>query len=163
MIRKIDNLGRIVIPKELRSVLNLNNNDDVEILLNNKEIVLKKYSYASNYIEYINKLLEIMPSNDTILITDREKIINDCIYKDYKIPKNISFYIENNNIYKSLSLENFVLNDTCINCYYYLKPINLDFNTIGLIILISKKSITKEDEMLINCINAIIENQINIC
>ena len=43
IIRKIDNLGRIVLPKELRYALNINSGDDFEIYINGEEIILKKY------------------------------------------------------------------------------------------------------------------------
>ena len=42
VIRKIDNLGRIVIPKEFRDVLNLKIKDDAEIYLLKDGIYIKK-------------------------------------------------------------------------------------------------------------------------
>ncbi|MFP7487286.1 AbrB/MazE/SpoVT family DNA-binding domain-containing protein [Priestia filamentosa] len=43
IVRKVDELGRIVIPKELRRTLNLNDRDPVEIFVDNDQIVLRKY------------------------------------------------------------------------------------------------------------------------
>ena len=43
IVRKIDELGRIVIPKEIRNVLSIHSNDDLEIFIDNMKIVLKKY------------------------------------------------------------------------------------------------------------------------
>lgn len=42
IIRKIDELGRIVIPKEMRKELNLKTRDLIEIELEEREIVLRK-------------------------------------------------------------------------------------------------------------------------
>ena len=42
IIRKIDALGRIVVPKDVRTYLNLNINDDVEIEVEDDKVVIKK-------------------------------------------------------------------------------------------------------------------------
>lgn len=45
VVRKIDELGRIVIPKELRRTLNIEHNTPVEIFTDNEgHIILKKYT-----------------------------------------------------------------------------------------------------------------------
>lgn len=43
IVRKIDELGRIVVPKELRTTLEINEKDPVEIFVDGEQIVLKKY------------------------------------------------------------------------------------------------------------------------
>lgn len=43
MVRKIDNLGRIVLPKELRRSLNIDVKDSLEIFVENDFIILRKY------------------------------------------------------------------------------------------------------------------------
>lgn len=43
IIRKVDELGRIVIPIELRRVLDIEERDEMEIYMDNDKIVLKKY------------------------------------------------------------------------------------------------------------------------
>lgn len=43
IVRKIDELGRIVLPMELRKVLNLNVKDSIEIYVEGDNIILKKY------------------------------------------------------------------------------------------------------------------------
>ena len=43
VIRKIDSLGRIVIPKEIRKNLNIHNGEDVQIYIEEDKIILKKY------------------------------------------------------------------------------------------------------------------------
>ncbi len=42
MNRKIDDLGRIVIPKEIRKRLGIHDNDSLEIIVKGKSIILKK-------------------------------------------------------------------------------------------------------------------------
>ena len=42
VIRKIDELGRIVIPKDVRVMLKIQSQDDIEITIENDSIILKK-------------------------------------------------------------------------------------------------------------------------
>lgn len=43
IVRKVDTLGRIVIPKEVRKELDIKEGDPIEILQEDKNIVLRKY------------------------------------------------------------------------------------------------------------------------
>lgn len=43
IVRKVDELGRVVIPIELRRVLDIAEKDPVEIFVDNNKIILKKY------------------------------------------------------------------------------------------------------------------------
>ncbi|HIZ55165.1 MAG TPA: AbrB/MazE/SpoVT family DNA-binding domain-containing protein [Firmicutes bacterium] len=64
IVRKVDELGRIVLPKELRSTLDLNQGDALEIYVDGDLIILKKYQpscifcdNASNTINYKGKII----------------------------------------------------------------------------------------------------------
>ena len=46
IVRKVDELGRIVIPKELRRTLNIEEGDGLEIYTEGEQIILKKYAPA---------------------------------------------------------------------------------------------------------------------
>ncbi|KFZ40105.1 MULTISPECIES: AbrB/MazE/SpoVT family DNA-binding domain-containing protein [Thermoactinomyces] len=43
IVRKVDHLGRIVLPKGLRDLLNIHPSDGVEVFVDDQYIVLKKY------------------------------------------------------------------------------------------------------------------------
>ncbi|WP_042147547.1 AbrB/MazE/SpoVT family DNA-binding domain-containing protein [Paucisalibacillus sp. EB02] len=43
IVRKVDELGRVVIPIELRRTLDINIKDPLEIYVDNDKVVLKKY------------------------------------------------------------------------------------------------------------------------
>ncbi|RDZ12486.1 hypothetical protein C3744_17980 [Priestia megaterium] len=43
IVRKVDQLGRVVIPVELRKVLAIKEKDLIEIFVNGEQIILKKY------------------------------------------------------------------------------------------------------------------------
>ncbi|UOQ49686.1 AbrB/MazE/SpoVT family DNA-binding domain-containing protein [Gracilibacillus caseinilyticus] len=47
IVRKIDELGRVVLPKELRKSLNIQEKDPIEIFVDQERIILRKYSSAS--------------------------------------------------------------------------------------------------------------------
>ena len=62
--RKIDELGRVVIPIEIRNKLNINIKDELEIYVDGSSIILKKYEPNcifcggnKDLIEYKDKLI----------------------------------------------------------------------------------------------------------
>lgn len=46
VVRKVDELGRVVIPIELRRTLGIQEKDPLEIYVDNEKIILKKYEPA---------------------------------------------------------------------------------------------------------------------
>lgn len=78
IVRRIDDLGRIVIPKEIRRTLRIRETDPMEIFTDlDGQIILKKYSpigelssFATQYAESMSKA-----TGTTVCITDREQII----------------------------------------------------------------------------------------
>lgn len=57
IIRRIDDLGRIVIPKEIRRTLHLKEGDPLEILIEHHQIVLRRFSPLSLDARYIQELM----------------------------------------------------------------------------------------------------------
>ena len=78
IVRRIDDLGRVVIPKEIRRTLRIREGDPLEIFTEKDgEVIFKKYSpvgelsnFVSVYAETINKATGI-----TALITDNDSVI----------------------------------------------------------------------------------------
>ena len=62
-IRKIDDLGRIVIPKELRGKLKLSENENILLKLTDNKIEIQKYSYINNYQALINGIISMLCKN----------------------------------------------------------------------------------------------------
>ena len=61
-LRRVDEMGRVVIPKKLRDSLNLQSEDSIEIFVEEDKIVLQKYEpgclfcdSTENTIEYMGK------------------------------------------------------------------------------------------------------------
>lgn len=78
IVRRIDDLGRIVIPKEIRRTLHIRESDPLEIFTDREgEIILKKYSpigemntFAKQYAESLCQV-----SGHVALIADRDQFI----------------------------------------------------------------------------------------
>lgn len=58
IVRKVDELGRIVLPVELRKNLNINIKDPLEIFTSNDRIVLQKYEPADIFTGEMKDLIE---------------------------------------------------------------------------------------------------------
>ncbi len=58
IVRKIDSLGRMVLPSELRANFNIKEGDSLEIFTNNDTIVLKKYTPADIFTGEMDDLVE---------------------------------------------------------------------------------------------------------
>lgn len=58
VVRKVDELGRIVLPKELRNNFDINIKDPIEIYVNGESIILKKYQPSC---VFCNNAEETMP------------------------------------------------------------------------------------------------------
>lgn len=68
IIRRVDDLGRIVIPKEIRRMLRIRENDPLEFYTDNSAICLKKYQqYDTETWEKANKILSPLIKNFAIL------------------------------------------------------------------------------------------------
>ena len=78
IVRRIDDLGRVVIPKEIRRTLHIREADPLEIFTDREgQVILKKYSplgemstFAKQYAESLAQV-----SGHTALISDREQFI----------------------------------------------------------------------------------------
>ena len=76
-IRKIDELGRIVIPKEVRTRLKIKDNENILISADDNKIFIKKYSYLTNYNQFLTEISNILEEiyKASIEISDQNKII----------------------------------------------------------------------------------------
>lgn len=58
IVRKLDELGRIVLPIEIRKNLNINIKDQLEISTNNDKIIIKKYNSSDIFTGEMADLIE---------------------------------------------------------------------------------------------------------
>lgn len=64
MVRKVDELGRIVLPIELRRTLEINEKDPLEIFVDGKQIILQKYQPDVEKQDVIKALEEVASTAD---------------------------------------------------------------------------------------------------
>jgi len=79
MVRKVDELGRVVIPKEMRRILNIKTGSSVEMIINeNNDITLKKFSEIKHIFDISEILLEVVSKIvfSPILICDDDEVIS---------------------------------------------------------------------------------------
>ena len=63
IVRKVDELGRIVLPSELRKVLNINIKDALEIYVSGDSIILKKYIPACIFCDSADNVKKFKGKN----------------------------------------------------------------------------------------------------
>lgn len=98
IVRRIDDLGRVVIPKEIRRTLRIREGDPLEIFVDRDgEVILKKYSPISELSDFAKEYAEALFDSlgNPVLICDRDAYIAVAggSKKDY-LNKGISSFIE---------------------------------------------------------------------
>lgn len=63
IIRKVDELGRIVLPIEIRRTLDIGERDEVEIFMDNDQIVLQKFEPSCIFCGSVNALVTYCNKN----------------------------------------------------------------------------------------------------
>lgn len=74
IVRKIDDLGRIVIPKEMRRVLNINIGDPIEMHLEGNKICMELYNVSDSYENMINRIIKSLKEEYYVIENKAEAI-----------------------------------------------------------------------------------------
>lgn len=164
VIRKIDELGRIVIPKEIRRSLGIRDGENLEIFVSEKGICLQKHSRLLNYQELANQLClfsyEVM--NYKILAFDREEVIasfqNE--YKHISINTKLSKLLENRENYESISKEKIL--EEVEPCYYYINPLIISTDVVGLTVFLSDSTFSTEQKKFLQFLSKLLINKIDV-
>lgn len=156
VIRRIDNLGRIVIPKEIRKNLKIREGDTLEIFIDGISIVLRKFSLMNDFVSTANKLVTVASNliDKKILITNNEKVIActnniEQIYLNQDLSSFSLSKFAGRTDYFSNSKETvqFIPNVT-ESVYLFMCPIIVDSDPIGMIIIFDVKEITDTDKLV---------------
>lgn len=157
IVRKIDELGRIVIPKEIRNVLSIHSNDDLEIFIDNMKIVLTKYEKSDNILNYSNNIVKIIDEklNIKVFVTNKEKIITAGNFKNKELDSKLLELIEERKKYESINKE--TINK--ISGYFVIYPIIVESDILGLLMFAKETVFINEEKILTNIILKLIENR----
>ncbi len=78
IVRRIDDLGRVVIPKEIRRTMRIREGDPLEIFTAaDGEVIFKKYSPIGELSEFASQYTDVLhrATNLPVIITDRDHVI----------------------------------------------------------------------------------------
>lgn len=161
IVRKVDTLGRLVIPKEIRKSLSIKDGEELEISIGNEEIILKKYKRLLNLKNTIEKYFKLLQENIdfAIIVVDREQYITTN-YNTYfslintKISKELYNLIEER---KEITGKNLKLNENIVLSYYYIKPIIINGDLFGALLNCSNKEISSQEKTTINILETLIK------
>ena len=163
VVRRIDDLGRVVIPKEIRKTLRIKEGDPLEIFTEKDgEIILRKYSpigelteFATGYAETLSKT-----TGHIAFITDKDTVIavSGSSKKEY-LEQNVSDELEqlmedkevytskeNNDLAMPITQTDKEKKDKIYNSQV-VYPIISNGDTIGTVILLSKQSNIKMNDI----------------
>lgn len=78
IVRRIDDLGRVVVPKEIRRTLRIREGDPLEIFTDREgEIILKKYSPIGELGQFAKQYADSLAqtTGNVVIITDKDQFI----------------------------------------------------------------------------------------
>ncbi|HHV26525.1 stage V sporulation protein T [Anaerosalibacter bizertensis] len=160
IVRRIDDLGRVVIPKEIRRTLRIREGDPLEIFTDREgEVILKKYSPIGELNEFAAEYCESLyeTTNHMVVITDRDSIIavaggSRKEYLEKRVSQSLEKMMESREVYISSDTNKPIrlfYEDESVEEYtgQIVVPIIMQGDPIGAIIFISKDDDVKMGEM----------------
>ncbi|MBD3108972.1 stage V sporulation protein T [Bacillus sp. AGMB 02131] len=156
IVRRIDDLGRVVIPKEIRRTLRIREGDPLEIFVDRDgEVILKKYSPISELSDFAKEYAEALFDSlgNPVLICDRDTYITVAggSKKDY-LNRSISDLVENTMEDRNTTLETQKTQISLVDGFteeiqsYTIGPIVANGDPIGAVIIFSKEGTLGEVE-----------------
>lgn len=159
VVRRIDELGRIVIPKEIRKTLRIHEGENVEIYIDEKEnIVLRKYSVMKKLGDFAQSFTDSIYSflKRNIIITDTDHVIavSGDLKKEYlnsSISDTLLASIQRReNILEKHEKTLKIKSDQEIECTYVMNSILCQGDAVGLVIILSQtEKITEIEEKIV--------------
>jgi AbrB family transcriptional regulator (stage V sporulation protein T) len=149
IVRRIDDLGRVVVPKEIRRTLRIREGDPLEIFVDREgEVILKKYSPINELghfaQEYAEALFDSLQS--PVLICDRDEVIaiSGESKKDYlnkPIGSQLTKTMENrtHTFEKEADTEEITVGNKVELKSYCISPIIANGDAIGCVMIFSKE------------------------
>lgn len=169
IVKKIDNLGRIVIPKEIRKKLCIRDFSDMEICMDDDCIILKKYSSMCGIDLLMSSFVNILYSDlkKNILLTDLNHVIccnNNVInrYFEKEISKSyLDLISRRESLFSSDLLNLEVIDGDTEKKYYMIEPVIVNGELLGSILMYSDKDeISESDKKILKMIVKFLKNNL---
>ncbi|MDY3767040.1 MAG: stage V sporulation protein T [Lachnospiraceae bacterium] len=164
IVRRIDDLGRVVIPKEIRRTLRIREGDPLEIFTDRQgEVILKKYSPIGELGTFAKEYAEALAqgTNHVICICDKDQVIAAAGgMKKETVGKNISEELEtiisdrrNVIISRAEGYVKLTQNDQEEGSGQVIWPIISEGDAIGAVVLIGRegRSVGETEKILAKC------------
>ena len=179
VVRRIDDLGRIVIPKEIRKVLRIKEGDPIEIFTGKEgEVILKKYSPIGELSEFATSYAETLArtTGHIACITDKDNVIavsgaSKKEFLEQDISKELEDLMDDREVYTSSKNNDMSLpitkNDNRERKWnaQVIYPIISQGDVIGSVVLISKdqnKKMTETEEKVAQSAAGFLSGQMEI-
>ena len=157
IVRRIDDLGRVVIPKEIRRTMRIREGDPLEIYTDREgEVIFKKYSpigelvnFASQYADTLHKVCML-----SVMICDRDAVIacsgvSKKEYTDKRLSDELERIMENRSLYMwSEGSERISpLSDDSSHYVSCAMPIISEGDIIGCVVSLTEKEESNKDNV----------------
>jgi len=162
VIRKIDELGRIVIPKEIRRTLGIRDGENLEIFVDKQSISLQKHSSIVPIEDLASKLFIYAKDSMGIdlFLFDLDKIVvstcESLMQKGYN--DILNRLIRDREVYESSVLESLFPE---IFAYYYVIPLIVNGDVIGLLGMYANDKISSFHKQFIQFLKCVLINKID--
>ena len=159
--RKIDELGRIVLPKEIRKSLNINTGDDFQITIENNKIILNKFEKLKNIETEILKIIKsfilVYPYKIYFIIGNEEITTKETILQ------NLVSIIQERKIYYQENIEKVqIFENKLEEGRIVINPLVINIDLLGTVVLIGNDKINdliNVSKVINNIIKDIIESK----
>jgi len=166
MVRRIDELGRIVIPKEIRKQLMMKEGESISFSLENDRIILTKFSMLNKLSPIIDSLLEglYQKYHNTFMVCDLKNVLmcssnGLSTYQRKEIPKDLSLALQQDRF-----LQEEMIKFEGRNQKITVLPLHQEMNVIGALLMLSETTAYyMVDESLLEFVKNIIEQEIDAC
>jgi stage V sporulation protein T len=158
IVRRIDDLGRLVIPKETRRVLRMDVGSAVEIFIENERVILQKYAPTKEFRALSEGLAEGLQKNTDarILICDEGEWFSGK-EKGTNISGDVRSWVEGA---KEREGDDFLYQDQTES--YYFAPVTLDGKGMGGIIAYGKKRFSDGDKQAVRAMADFLSHYIEV-
>ena len=171
IVRRMDELGRIVIPKEIRKSLRIKEGENLEIFITEEEsIILKKYSQIKKLSDFAQHLTDSIQSSTkkNIIITDSNNIIavSGSLKKEL-LNNPISEELEGKIKKREENIEKYVktlkiTEGKTINVTYAISPIIINGDCNGLVLIVDESPVTDIDLVLTGVVAEFIKKNLEM-
>ena len=150
LVRKVDELGRVVIPKEMRRVLGISTGSSIEMFISGENITLKKFSEIANIMDFATKIASVIYENFSlgVLVCDDEKVLVSKGTKKNFVGRKILLSHTHREPFVTNSTKLFDISDDFSFDFTYIFPIFIDGNICGYIVVLSKENIDKNKDKI---------------